>query len=219
MKKTALELTFVFVLLVSSVFGVQVVDVVEANPFWSSPPYPAEPSQEFPTIKIDAPNNGEVLTTTYVEASFTVTKPNSWNYYWNFSFIGAWNRPVIGSYIVHIYLDGKLRAMRGDPGRTGFPNADYSIFLNNLARGIHNVSVTVVASTFYDDPDTDGFLTFPRNITETQQFTINADLPAPSSSSEPTPEPETLPATLLFVTSVGISLAVIGLFVYFKKRK
>jgi hypothetical protein len=41
----------------------------------------------------------------------------------------------------------------------------------------------------------------------------------PTPSPEPTPKPEPFPATLFFVASVGIVLAVIGLFVYFKKRK
>ena len=41
----------------------------------------------------------------------------------------------------------------------------------------------------------------------------------PTPSPEPTPKPVTFPATLVFVASVGIALAVIGLLVHFKKRK
>jgi hypothetical protein len=40
-----------------------------------------------------------------------------------------------------------------------------------------------------------------------------------SSIPEPTPQPATFPASLIFVASVGIALAVIGLLVYFKKRQ
>jgi hypothetical protein len=46
---------------------------------------------------------------------------------------------------------------------------------------------------------------------KTQTITI------PRSTSSPEAEP--FPATLVFVSSVGIALAVIGLSIYFKKRK
>jgi hypothetical protein len=227
MKKTALVLTFVFALLVSSVFGVQIVDVVEANPFWGRPQYPAKPCQDFPTIKIEAPRNGEVLETTAAEVIFTVTKPYSWNAYYGFP---KMDEPAIGSYIVYIYLDGKLRGTKPDPGPTGFPYADYSLVLDKLERGSHNVSVIVVATTFYDDPETDSFnvttgvtsppLTYPRNITETRQFTTNVDLPTPtpSPSPQPTPTAEPFPTTLVIAFVITVAAVGIGLLVYFKKR-
>jgi parallel beta-helix repeat protein len=42
--------------------------------------------------------------------------------------------------------------------------------------------------------------------------------PTPTPSPEPTPIAETFPASLIFVASVGIALAVMGLLVYLKKR-
>jgi hypothetical protein len=41
--------------------------------------------------------------------------------------------------------------------------------------------------------------------------------PAPKATPEASSQPETFPASLIFVTSVGIALAVTGLIVYFKK--
>ncbi len=56
----------------------------------------------------------------------------------------------------------------------------------------------------------------PFNISEP---VIPISTPTPTRSPEPTPKIEPFPATLVFVASVGITLAVIGLFVYLKKRK
>jgi len=233
MKKTALVLAPILAivsgLVVSLVVGVEFVSSVEANPFWGLTQYPgdypAEPSQEFPTIKMDSPRNGEVLAATTAKISFTVTKPNSWNNYWYY--LAPWiNRPmpVVGSYIVYVYLDGKpsIHIMQ-DPGPVGFPKADYSLSYDKLARGIHNVSVVIVAKTLYDDPETDGFLTYPKNITETRQFTINADLPVPTPSPTPTPTPtpttESFPTTLVTApVSVIAVVACVALIVYFKRR-
>jgi hypothetical protein len=222
-KKTALALALVLTILVT--FRAQLVKLAEANPWMppSPPPYPAEPCQEFPMIKVNSPKNGEILAGTTAEIDFTVTKPNSWNYYWNwnseFSNLAPFYRTMVGSYVVHIYLDGKWRGVKGDPGATGFPNADYSIVLDDLVRGNHNVSVVVAASTFYDDPESDSYLVYPRNITETRQFTTNADPPVPTPSPTPTPVTGPIPATLIFVASVGIALAVTGLLVSINRRK
>jgi hypothetical protein len=51
-----------------------------------------------------------------------------------------------------------------------------------------------------------------------QYIPLGYGKPEPSPSPEPTPRAESFPATLIFVASVGIALAVIGLFAYFKKR-
>jgi hypothetical protein len=63
--------------------------------------------------------------------------------------------------------------------------------------------------------------------TETITILTSTSSPEPTPTSTPTPtaapeaisQPATLPATLLFIASIGIALGVIGLFVYFKKRK
>jgi len=223
MKKTALALALVLAILV--MFGALFVSLVEANPSWGLTQYPgeypAEPSREFPTVKMDSPKNGEVIATNTAKIGFTVTKPNSWDNYWYYlAPMTNQPRPVIGSYTVHVYLDGKLRGIMPDPGPTGFPNADYSLSFDKLARGIHNVSVVVGARTLYDDPETDGFLIYPKNITETRQFTINADLPiTPAATPEPTPKANPFPTTLIIGSAIAVAAVVcLGLLVYLKKR-
>jgi hypothetical protein len=114
-----------------------------------------------------------------------------------------------------------------DPGPVGFPNADYSLSYERLARGIHNVSVVVGVRTLYDDPETGGFLIYPKNITINRQFTVNADLPTPTPTA--TPEPSAIPgimlnlesfSTTLFTAFVGVlAVVAIGLVVYLKKRQ
>jgi len=137
MKKTALALLLLVVMFQFSSLAI-------ANPI----PYPTEPSQEFPTLKVNSPKNGEVFTATSVEVNFTVTKPDSWNFYW------LTIMPVIGTYVVHIYLDGNLHSKYPlvDPGSSGFPTADYSVFLYWLTRGAHSVKIEVEAYSYYDDP-------------------------------------------------------------------
>ena len=213
MKKTALTLCMLFLLLGAIL---QFSSVALANPV----PYPAEPSQEFPTLKVDAPKNGEVITTTSVSLNFTVTKPDSWNLYW------LTTMPVIGTYDVFTYLDGNLLNKNPlvDPGSSGFPTTDYSVFLSLLTRGTHTVKIDVEAFTYYDDPEPEhgDYLTFSKNISETVHFTVNADMPTPSPTSTPTSEPQqdAFLATLA-AAAAGASATVVGLgvLVYFKKRK
>jgi len=48
---------------------------------------------------------------------------------------------------------------------------------------------------------------------------IQSSTPEPTFSPEPTMKPEPFPATLVFVTLVGIAIIGMGLFVYFKKKQ
>jgi hypothetical protein len=91
-KRTALA-SFTLLLLLVVIF--QFSSLALANPV----PYPAEPSQEFPIIKVDSPEDGEFLTATSVSLNFTVIKPDSWNFYW------LTTMPVIGTYDVFMYMD------------------------------------------------------------------------------------------------------------------
>jgi hypothetical protein len=214
MKKTALALCMLLLLLLLVMF--QFSGLALANPV----PYPSEPSQEFPTLKVDSPKNGEVLTASSVSLNFTVTKPDSWDYYW------LTTMPVIGTYDVFTYLDGNLLNKNPlmDPGSSSFPTANYSVSLSMLTRGTHTAKIDVEASTYYEDPEPEqgDYLTFSKNISETVHFTVNADPPNPSPTSTPTSKPQQEPfSTTIVATASGVSaaLACLGLLVYFKKRK
>jgi hypothetical protein len=186
-------------------------------------PYPTEPNQEFPTLEVKSPKNEEVFTATTVEINFTVTKPDSWNFYW------LTTMPVIGTYGVFIYLDGNLHSKIPlvDPGSSGFPTADYSVFLSRLTRGTHTVKIDVEAFTYYNDPSPEpgDYLTYSRNITETIHFAVNADLPTPSPSPTSSPSPESTPETepfptILVVASIAsVAIVATSVLVYFRKRK
>jgi hypothetical protein len=124
------------------------------------------------------------------------------------------------------YLDGNLLNKNPlvDPGSSGFPNADYSVFLSMLTRGTHTVKIDVEAFTYYDDPEPEhgDYLTFSKNISETIHFTVNADPPTPSPTSTPTSKPQQDAfLTTLVAAASGASATIVGLGVllYFKKRK
>jgi hypothetical protein len=72
--------------------------------------------------------------------------------------------------------------------------------LASLYNGSHNL--TIFGETFVGGLN--------GHFNETVSFTVN-------TSNTPTATP--FPASLLFVASVGIAIAAIGLFVYIKKRK
>lgn len=213
MRRKALASFMLLLLLVSMP---QFFSLVKANPV----PYPPEPSQEFPTLKINSPKNGEVFTVTTAEINFSVTKPDSWNLYWLTAI------PVIGSYVVLVYLDGSLHSRYFDPCSTGFPTQTISVYLNKLTRGGHSVKIDVEAYTYYENPTnpTPGsYLTYSRNITETIHFTVNADLPTPTPSPTPSPrptsKPESFPTTLVIAPVSIVAVVGVGLLIYFKKRK
>jgi hypothetical protein len=211
-KKIALA-SFALLLLLVAVFKFSSLAI--ANPV----PYPTEPSQEFPTLKVNSPENGEVFRATTVEVNFTVTKPDSWNFYW------LTTLPVVGTYDVLVYLDGNLLSEYPlmDPGSSGFPAADYSVSLQRLTRGSHAVKIDVEAFTYYDDPSSEpgDYLTYSRNITEMISFTVNADLPTPSPTSTPTSEPQTkpFPTTMVIAPIASVVIVGLGVLLFFKNRR
>ena len=208
MKKTALA-SCMLLLLWLSMF--QSISSVKANPA----PYPEEPNQELPTIKVNSPKNAQAFTTTTVEVNFTVAKPESWNIYW------LTTMPVISSYLVDIYLDGSFHSQLVDPGSSGFPNANYSVFLNKLGRGGHSVKIEVEAFTFYNDPSPESgdYLTYPKNISETVHFKVNADLPTPFPTLKATPKAGFFQSSIVIAVIVIAAVIGLGLLVCFKKRQ
>jgi len=204
MKKTALASCMLVLLIVNTLLFF--ICPVQADTSYI--PYPNEPSQEFPTLKINSPINAEVFTTTTAQVNITISKPESWNVYW------LTTMPVIGSYLVDIYLDGSFHSQLVDPGSSGFPNANYFVYLNKLGRGGHSVKIEVEAFTFYNDPSPEpgDYLLYPKNISETIHFTVNADLPTPTPSPEPTTKSEF--PILLLVAGYGTVIAVVVVLLY-----
>jgi len=88
-------------------------------------------------------------------------------------------------------------------------------YLSNLTEGAHKLTF---CSLRYGEVYSD-FQTVYFNINNTVTPAPSpAPSPEPTGTPEATSQPATFPATLIFVGAVGIALAAIGLFVYFKKR-
>ena len=185
-----------------------------ANPMYEIP-YPSEPNNELPTLKLESPQNGTAYTEGTAELVFAVTKPFSWHIYW---YTGASEPiPVIGSYIVWVYLDGNITYHFLDPHLQRVRTANYSLTLDWLKSGTHSLRIDMKATTYYKNPYPDlyDYLTHSMNVSETIQFTIqDASTPSPEPHQEPFPT--TLVATVSGFSAATISL---GLLVYFKKRK
>jgi hypothetical protein len=185
-----------------------------ANPMYEIP-YPSEPNTELPTLKVESPQNRTAYTEGTAELAFTVTKPFSWHIYW---YTGASEPiPVIGSYIVWVYLDGNKTYHFLDPHLQKVRTANYSLTLDWLKSGTHSLRIDMKATTYYKNPYPDlyDYLTHSMNVSETIQFTIQD-----TSTLSPEPHQESFPTTLV-ATASGFSVATIGLglLVYFKKRK
>jgi hypothetical protein len=205
MRKRA-RVACVLLLLLVSLSG---LNLATANPV----PYQTEPSQEFPVLDIRSPKSGEVFSVTDVDLNFTVTKPESWDFYW----MGL---PVIGTYFVGVYLDGERIQWYFDPQRSGFPSDTFSTNLNGLTRGSHRAEIVIEAFVFYDNPNaTRGdYLQDSKNISKTVFFMVNADPPTPLLSMEPTTEEKPFPINIVITTAVIAGGLAAGLLLYTKQR-
>jgi hypothetical protein len=215
MKKTALASCRLLLLSVS-MFK---FSLAKANPV----PYPTEPNQELPALKVESPNNGEVFKTNNISVKFSVTIPDSWNHYWMFGF------PVIGDYGFDVLLDGHLEYAGYESGSQDVFIRNYSVVLDELARGKHSAKILITARTFYQNPYSPGrYYEYLRNMSVTRNFTVLYSQPSPSSA--PTPSPTATPSPVLqqtepfpttsVIASIG-SVAIVGLslLIYLKKRQ
>jgi hypothetical protein len=219
MRRRTLALILISALLLVAV-ALHFPSLASANPV----PYPSEPNKESPTLKVESPQNGKVYAGDTVELVFTVTKPDSWNYYWLGVTSGL---PIIGDYSVWVYLDGNLKETCWDPCLRDVPTTNYPVVLDGLMIGGHSLKIDVRARTFYENPNPDpqDYLEYLMNVSETIHFTINSGLPSsqhPSQETTSTPEraPEPFP-TIFVAASAAIVATASGLSAayYLRKRK
>ena len=224
--------TLALILLLMAV-ALHIPSFVSANPV----PYPSEPNKESPTLTVESPQNGGVYKGDTVEVVFAVTKPDSWNQYWLVVTSGL---PVVGDYIVEVYVDGTQKDTCFDPCLRDVQTTNYSFILNKLNTGEHSLRIDVRPRTFYLNPnpgptDIDYFSYQLDNVSDTIHFTTNSGLspspptapattPTPTSSSAIAPQPP-LSIDPNFSTYTGLTILIMvvaafaGLLVYFKKRK
>jgi hypothetical protein len=213
MKRRLSTLAYILVLLLMAVF-LHFPRFALANPMYEIP-YPSEPNKELPTLKVKLPQNETSYKAGTAELSFTVTKPDSWDTYWNAGVSEL--IPIIGSYIVCVYLDGNETHHFLDPHLQNVPTANYSLTLDWLTSGTHSLKIDLKATTYYKNPHPDlyDYLEHFINVSETVNFTIQD-----ASTPSPEPQQEALPPALIAAAS-GASATIVGLCVllYFKKRK
>jgi hypothetical protein len=134
MAKSPVGFTFLtLILLFATLYFSQ---VVEANPI----PYPAEPSQEKPTLMIRNPQNFTTYGVGGAILEFSVLQPDSWS--WTYDFF--YNLGTVQN--VSVFLDGGPYC--------SFPSnsTDYCFRLNVPALGTHQLEVQVSAQSYYTTP-------------------------------------------------------------------
>ena len=202
MKRKLSILSLILALILMAVV-LHIPSFASANPMYEIP-YPSEPNEELPTLKLESPQNGTAYAVGTAELAFTVTKPDSWDTYWNAGVSEL--IPVIGAYIVWVYLDGNVTYHFLDPHLQSVPTANYSLTLDWLKSGTHSLKIDLKVTTYYKNPypDVYDYLEHSTNVSKTIRFTIQ-DAPTPS----PEPQQESFLATVIAA----------GIILFFKKRK
>jgi len=207
MKKTALTLVLIIVLVVVPLF-----EVTKANPL---PPEWLHPEM---TVDIHSPQNGTYAAQP-VLVNFSAQLNNA------FGRLSEWRNSVSGFFYV---LDGQNMSSSGaqieETNLTGVDYASHYAYnysgqtnLTDLTVGSHNI--TVYYGVFYENSD---IIVYNASWSATSQFYVVTATPSPDPTSYPEPTPVTEPfPTTLVATASGISMAVVGasLLFYFKKRK
>ena len=213
MKRKLSPLSLILALILMAV-ALHTPSFASANPMYEIP-YPSEPNKELPTLNLESPQNGTAYTAGTAELAFNVTKPVSWDIYW---YAGVSELiPVIGSYIVWVYLDGNVTYHFLDPHLQRVHTTNYSLPLDWLKSGTHSLKIDLKATTYYKNPyrDVYDYLEHATNVSKTIHFTIQ-DAPTPS----PEPQQESFPTTVVATTSMGLATVIAaGIILFFKKRK
>ncbi len=182
MKKIALKVSIVFVLISSLVAGMQVVKVTQANPTWGV--YPTEPNQDKPILIIENPQNDSICTQNGIILNFTVIKPSSWN-----QIVAPFGSPAVGRIeSVNVSLNGKQEYQ--DFLNTNYLNGadnwnkNYSICISGLLLGTNIIEVTVFAKTsYFNENSTNNMVSFyPMNVTDTLYLNYSEASPTPTLS-------------------------------------
>ena len=210
MKKTAFAATIVSGLIVSLVFGVQFIHLVEANGIIVH-----ELCNGPPIIAVESPLNNKLFSSNTVVVAFTLTRPS---YNWTSS-NGTSNSVVY----VNIILDGAVYS-KVDVNSTLLVPFTYSLNLTDLQNGAHSLQlaanctgVTLMEISFLS-PAYESVTSY-NALSDVVSFTVYA--PEATPSPEPAIETESFPTSLVIASSVTVVVIVIGmgLLVYLIKRK
>ncbi len=143
MAKKAVGSTVIPLILLLAIL--QVSEVVEANPFL----YPASPSPEKPILTVKNPQNYSTYGVDGVPVDFSVVQPDSWGVPFDFFFYLGYVTNV------EVSVDGNA---------SSYPyNTNYSLMLNHLPLGTHQVNITVNSYSIYTKP-VSGSQNIPINV-------------------------------------------------------
>ena len=216
MKRRALVLTLILVLLFLMVVGIQFVDITLANPTLAPSAYPETPDTTPPSIKIQIPEPNKIYNAKTVPYSITIEKPASW-------FENDTNHGTLRS--IGYILDGKENITLADCQKSYLPDFQSETRtislegnLSGLSEGSHTIQVWVNSVSIYHPSDT------PQNFygwwAAVAEYPIETSFNIVHFSiATPIIEPEPFP-TLLVVGSVAtVTIVGAGLLVYFRKIK
>jgi hypothetical protein len=233
------DILFALICAVSVLIGMQVVEVVDANPV----PWLSTPNREKPVLTLQTPTN-QTIYKTEVPIDFSVTAPKSWatyatrlvgtaHYVGEVKCITVYfdSKPLMNytsaNTVSYFYGNKTLYPIRGFDGQS----THYIFNLNKTSSGSHTLNITVVSFTYADGDPIDNtaipFKTgsvngeiiyaykYPNVVSQTVSFTIEeGNMPAATSQVDLSPA---IPYILLAViVTAAIASA---LLVFFKKRK
>jgi len=215
MGKTSLAIMLAFALLL---LGAEHGETAEANFMWIFATVEPVPGTIPPLISVYSPKNN----TSYPSDNLTVNlsvetaKLDGWS-----SFLLGVDYSLDERTVVWVYPE--------DAENPGPPREMFGTEFNLTSLPLGNHSLTVgayaVVSTgnplrkFFIDSNSTIFFTTSFPTPAPVQALFPTPTPEPSATPEAKSQPTTFPATLIVIAPVAISLAVLGLQVYFKKRK
>jgi hypothetical protein len=194
--------------------------LASANPV----PWPSTPIQDTPTLTIQSPTNDTVCENGALHFNFTVAEPDSWKREGemmipsSFAIVASVNVSLDGNTIYSTTYSSDINYSAVEVRYDG--SSHFSI-PQQASPGMHLLNVTVLSYSYYRGPTYNGshilssitsssgpVYQYPLVVSDIIYFTIE----------QPT-QPEPFPTTLVGASVATVAFIVVGLLVYFKKRK
>jgi hypothetical protein len=207
-------MAFIIALLLSAIALFQFTSLASANPMDGTPVPPAYqmPNEDPPEVTVQSPLNN-TSSENDVWLNFTVHEPYTWF------------KPDVVCYINNVTYqidEDQAIVLNATPSEEGVPatkqTKQFSVVLNGLPEGQHNLQINVSAESEYLPYPTHYFWLkvryYPLDTSQTIVFTVQNSSPEDGLSVDPN-----------FSLYTGLTLLIIviatfaGLLVYFKKRK
>jgi hypothetical protein len=218
MNKTAFVSAIIVVFLLSGALETLIVSFALANPFLFDE-FPTEPVTTPPAIVVHSPIQNENYDSNEVWLNFTIIKPDTW---FKFTNQAAQANYLTFGNITSVYFILDNGELQNIPMKDityfndVFPNKTLEFSTRvSLMEGAHDLMVGLEADSYYYNES----VSYNETTYKYPLFLSSVVVNGSSEIVSFTVLQEPSPATIVFVASVGIALAVIGLFIYFKKNK